>query len=214
MRHALEASGGGPMFALNALVQASPPPHHRLAVGIGRVRRGSRCRRCLQQTAVTRAGGNTLSHVRKPLDTSGCYDSRRRTSSSRIASRAGRCEGRIPTCARLRGAMPPIHPILVHFPVSLVTVSLGADVVGRLRPSAETRALGFWCLVVAVVGGAARRRRDLSTRTGPIWMRRRICSSICTATSDCCCSPRLALLAVWRWRIWRAAVPADRVGWP
>ena len=50
--------------------------------------------------------------------------------------------------------MPPIHPILVHFPVSLVTVSLGADVVGRLRPSAETRALGFWCLVVAVVGAA------------------------------------------------------------
>jgi uncharacterized membrane protein len=50
--------------------------------------------------------------------------------------------------------MPPIHPILVHFPVSLVTVALGADVIGQLRPSAEARALGFWCLVVAVLGAA------------------------------------------------------------
>jgi uncharacterized membrane protein len=50
--------------------------------------------------------------------------------------------------------MLPIHPILVHFPVSLVTVALGADVIGQLRPSADARALGFWCLVVAVLGAA------------------------------------------------------------
>jgi uncharacterized membrane protein len=113
--------------------------------------------------------------------------------------------------------MPPIHPILVHFPVSLVTVSLGADVVGRLRPSAEARALGFWCLVVAVVGAAgsvaagsvaagfvAMYRADLEEATHLfVHLHRDVGLLLLTA---------LALLAVWRWRIWRSTA-ANRVGW-
>jgi uncharacterized membrane protein len=102
--------------------------------------------------------------------------------------------------------MPPIHPILVHFPVSLVTVSLGADVIGRLRPSAETRALGFWCLVVAVVGAAGTvavgfvdmYRADLEDATHLFVHLHRDVGLLLLAA--------LALLAVWRWRIRRAAV--------
>jgi uncharacterized membrane protein len=110
--------------------------------------------------------------------------------------------------------MPPIHPILVHFPVSLVTVSLGADVVGRLRPSAEARALGFWCLVIAVLGAAGTvaagfvdmYRADLEEATHLFVHLHRDVGLLLVAA--------LALLAVWRWRIRRAAVPDDRVGWP
>jgi uncharacterized membrane protein len=110
--------------------------------------------------------------------------------------------------------MPPIHPILVHFPVSLVTVALGADVIGQLRPCAETRTLGFWCLVVAVLGAAGAvaagfidmYRGDLAEATHRfVHLHRDIGLSLLAA---------LALLAVWRWLIWRSTVPADRVGWP
>jgi uncharacterized membrane protein len=108
--------------------------------------------------------------------------------------------------------MPPIHPILVHFPVSLVTVALGADVIGQLRPSAETRALGFWCLVVAVLGAAAAvaagfidmYRADLADATHRFVHLHRNIGLVLLAA--------LALLAVWRWRIWRSTA-ADR-GWP
>jgi uncharacterized membrane protein len=110
--------------------------------------------------------------------------------------------------------MPPIHPILVHFPVSLFTVALGADVIGQLRPSAETRALGFWCPVVAVLGAAGAvatgfidmYRADLAEATHRFVHLHRDIGLLLLAA--------LALLAIWRWLIWRSTVPADRVGWP
>jgi uncharacterized membrane protein len=110
--------------------------------------------------------------------------------------------------------MLPIHPILVHFPVSLVTVAVGADVIGRLRPSAETRTLGFWCLVVAVFGAAGAvaagfidmYRADLAETTHSYVHLHRDIGLLLLAA--------LALLAVWRWRIWRRTAPADRAGWP
>jgi uncharacterized membrane protein len=110
--------------------------------------------------------------------------------------------------------MPPIHPILVHFPVSLVAVALGADVIGQLRPSADARALGFWCLVVAVLGAAGAvvtghidmYRANLADTTHRfVHLHRNVGLALVTA---------LALLAVWRWRIWRSTAAADRVGWP
>ena len=107
----------------------------------------------------------------------------------------------------------PIHPILVHFPVSLVTVALGADVIGQLRPCAETRTLGFCCLVVAVLGAAGAiaagfidmYRADLAEATHRFVHLHRDVGLLLLAA--------LALLAVWRWRIWRGTA-ADRVGWP
>ena len=109
--------------------------------------------------------------------------------------------------------MLPIHPILVHFPVALVTVAVGADVIGRLRPSAETRTLGFWCLVVAVLGAAGAvaagfidmYRADLAEATHRFVHLHRNIGLVLLAA--------LALIAVWRWRIWRSTA-ADRVGWP
>jgi uncharacterized membrane protein len=109
--------------------------------------------------------------------------------------------------------MPPIHPILVHFPVSLVTVALGADVIGQLRPSTEARALGFWCLVVAVLGAAGAvaaghldmYRADLAEATHRFVHLHRNIGLVLLAA--------LVLLAVWRWRIWRSTA-ADSVGWP
>jgi uncharacterized membrane protein len=50
--------------------------------------------------------------------------------------------------------MPPIHPSIVHFPIALVTLSVMADLFGRLTDSATLRAAGFWALIGAVVGGA------------------------------------------------------------
>lgn len=108
----------------------------------------------------------------------------------------------------------PIHPILVHFPLSLVTIAFGADIIGQLRPSAETRALGFWCLVIAVlgaVGGVAAGfidmyRADLAEATHRfVHLHRDIGLVLLSA---------LVFLAVWRWRIRRRTAPADRVGWP
>jgi uncharacterized membrane protein len=110
--------------------------------------------------------------------------------------------------------MPPIHPIFVHFPLSLFTVALSADVIGRFRPSTEARALGFWCLVVAALGAAGAvaagyvdmYRADLAEMTHRFVHLHRDFAVFLLIL--------LALLAVWRWRIWRSTAAADRVGWP
>jgi uncharacterized membrane protein len=108
--------------------------------------------------------------------------------------------------------MPPVHPVLVHFPVSLITVALGADVIGH---AAERRDPGARLLVPG-----CRRSRRGRRATGFIDMYR---ADLAEATHRFVHLHRdigllllaaLALLAVWRWRIWRGTVPADRVGWP
>lgn len=110
--------------------------------------------------------------------------------------------------------MSALHPVLVHFPIALFTVALAADVLGRVRASATASVLGFWCLVLAVLGGAGavvagiadRYRADLAEAThGFVHLHRDIGLVLLAA---------LGLLAVWRWRIRRRAAAADRVGWP
>jgi uncharacterized membrane protein len=109
--------------------------------------------------------------------------------------------------------MLPIHPMLVHFPLALFTVSLGADIIDRLRPSAATGALGFWCLVIAAFGAAGAvaaghvdmYRADLAEMTHSLVHLHRDIGVLLLVL--------LVLLAVWRWRIWRSTA-ADRVGWP
>jgi uncharacterized membrane protein len=110
--------------------------------------------------------------------------------------------------------MPPLHPILVHFPLALFTVALGADVIGRVRPTAEASALGFWCLVVAVLGAAGAvaagfldmYRADLAEATHRFVHLHRDSGLVLFAA--------LVLLAVWRWWIWRRTAPSGGVGWP
>jgi uncharacterized membrane protein len=110
--------------------------------------------------------------------------------------------------------MPPLHPVFVHFPIALFAVALGADVFGRMRPSAETRALGYWCLVGAVLGAASAvaagvldmYRADLAEATHRFVHLHRDIGIVLLGV--------LGVLAVWRWRIWRRTGSADRVGWP
>lgn len=50
--------------------------------------------------------------------------------------------------------MPPVHPAIVHFPIALVTLSVIADLFGRLTDSATLRGAGWWALFGAAIGGA------------------------------------------------------------
>jgi uncharacterized membrane protein len=109
--------------------------------------------------------------------------------------------------------MLPIHPIIVHFPIALFTVSVAADLFGRIRPSVETSTLGFWCLVLAAFSAAGAvaaglidmYRADLAAEThGFVHLHRDIGYVLLGA---------LMLLAAWRWRIRRRLTPHDRAGW-
>lgn len=110
--------------------------------------------------------------------------------------------------------MLPIHPIVVHFPIALFTVSVAADLLGQIRPSAAKGTLGVWCLVLAAVGAAGAvaagvidmYRADLATAThGFVHLHRDVGYVLLGA---------LTLLAVWRWRIRRRTAPLDRAGSP
>lgn len=39
--------------------------------------------------------------------------------------------------------MPPVHPALVHYPIALMTLSVVADLFGRLYESPSLRAAGW-----------------------------------------------------------------------
>ncbi|MBK8174882.1 MAG: DUF2231 domain-containing protein [Rhodospirillales bacterium] len=108
--------------------------------------------------------------------------------------------------------MLPVHPILVHFPIALLTVSLAADALASVRVSTEARALGFWCLVLAAVGAAGAvmtglvdmHRADLAMAThGYVHLHRDIGWVLLAV---------ILLLAVWRLRIRRRSGPGGRVG--
>lgn len=49
--------------------------------------------------------------------------------------------------------MPPLHPSLVHFPIALVTLSVIAEFIGAVRSSATARAVAWWSLLAAFLGG-------------------------------------------------------------
>jgi uncharacterized membrane protein len=51
--------------------------------------------------------------------------------------------------------MPPLHPAIVHFPIALVVVSLLFDLLGRWFNKESLRGAAFWCLIGALLGGAA-----------------------------------------------------------
>lgn len=110
--------------------------------------------------------------------------------------------------------LPPLHPALVHFPVALFTVSLAADAIGRFRASVVANTLGYWCVILAVLGAAAAvaagiwdmNRADLAEATHRfVHLHRDIGLALIAM---------LSLLAIWRWRIWRRSTPENRAGWP
>jgi uncharacterized membrane protein len=50
-------------------------------------------------------------------------------------------------------AMKPVHPLLVHFPIALLVLSVGADIVGSFADIASLRHTGWWALLGAAIGG-------------------------------------------------------------
>jgi len=49
--------------------------------------------------------------------------------------------------------MKPVHPILVHFPIALLPMSVAADLVAFFTDSASLRSTGWWALVGAATSG-------------------------------------------------------------
>lgn len=102
--------------------------------------------------------------------------------------------------------VPPIHPALVHLPISFVFLSVIADFVARLVKSESRRAafrtVGFWSLVAGLVGGV------LTIIAGYVDMNRAALSPethefvdlhmIIGWTLAVC----LIVLTGWRWLIW------------
>ena len=50
--------------------------------------------------------------------------------------------------------MPPLHPALVHFPIALITISVLADLLGRIFRNAAMRSAAWWTLMGGTVGAA------------------------------------------------------------
>lgn len=49
--------------------------------------------------------------------------------------------------------MKPVHPILVHFPIALLVLSVAADLVGFFTDNVSLRNTGWWALLGAAIGG-------------------------------------------------------------
>jgi len=50
--------------------------------------------------------------------------------------------------------MKPVHPMVVHFPIALLALSVTADLTAFVRHSDSLRNTGWWALVGAAVGAA------------------------------------------------------------
>lgn len=46
-----------------------------------------------------------------------------------------------------------VHPALVHFPIALLPLAIGADVVGKVTRNREARVLGKWGIAAAAASG-------------------------------------------------------------
>jgi len=51
--------------------------------------------------------------------------------------------------------MKPLHPVLVHFPLALLPVSVLADALATLAGVASLRPVGWWAMAAAAAGAAA-----------------------------------------------------------
>lgn len=100
----------------------------------------------------------------------------------------------------------PVHPALVHLPIAFVLLSVGADLAARLTKSeprrAAFRAVGFWTLIAALIGGA------LTIAAGYMDLNR---AALTPETHDLVelhetigwiLGVALVILSAWRWLIW------------
>src|SRR5436305_2753746 len=104
------------------------------------------------------------------------------------------------------GTFFPIHPALVHLPISFVLLSVAADLCARLarseRRRAAFRAVGFWSLLAGLAGGV------LTIAAGYIDMRRAALTSDTHEFVDLHLTigwgigVSIAILFAWRWLIW------------
>lgn len=102
--------------------------------------------------------------------------------------------------------VPPIHPALVHLPISFVFLSVLADFLARGMKSesrrAAFRAVGFWSLAAALIGGV------LTIIAGYIDMRRAALSPETNEFVDLhmtigwTLAVCLIFMTAWRWLIW------------
>src|SRR5581483_242617 len=111
------------------------------------------------------------------------------------------------SCTDAGDAMPPIHPAIVHFPITLVVCALIADLIAFGTRSTFWRAAGFWSWMTALVTAALAvgagyydmNRATLSAEAdGLVHLHMRVGWTlliVCTA------------VAFWRWRI-EVAAPA------
>ncbi len=51
--------------------------------------------------------------------------------------------------------MKLVHPVLVHFPIALLALSVTTDLIAFFAPSDSLRSTGWWALVGAAAGAAA-----------------------------------------------------------
>ena len=97
--------------------------------------------------------------------------------------------------------MKPVHPILVHFPIALLTVSVAADAVGHFGDVESLRHTGAWTLLGAALGGVAAvaagiydmRRAPLDEAVHPrVHVHMRVGLALLSA---------ILAMAAWRWRL-------------
>jgi len=60
--------------------------------------------------------------------------------------------------------IPPLHPLLVHFPVALLPVSVGCDVLGRLASRPSLSHAAWWTLLFATIAS------PLTAASGWSWL--------------------------------------------
>ena len=105
--------------------------------------------------------------------------------------------------------LPPLHPMMIHFPAALLPASLGSDVLGKVMKRPSLRHAAWWMLAF----GAA--SVPLAVLTGWVWLRAREASDGDGLGIHKWLGTSLALvfvpLVVWRWRTHaREGTP----GWP
>jgi uncharacterized membrane protein len=104
--------------------------------------------------------------------------------------------------------LPPIHPAIVHFPIALIIVAFFADLIARITGRQSFRNFGFWSLLVALgtgvltlIAGYADMVRLPLNAAGEDFVRLHMISGLTLAAL-------LIVLTIWRWRIWKAQLPA------
>lgn len=99
--------------------------------------------------------------------------------------------------------MKPVHPILVHFPIALLFLSVVTDLVAFFTHSASLRNTGWWALVGASSGGVVavaagvydmRRARLAEEVHQRVHQHMRVGFALLTAIIG---------LTVWRWTVFR-----------